>query len=187
MSGAVWDEVTVILRSQGHKVYCPTLPNAQTHNLNDHLNEVSRVITDNNLDQVILAGHSYGGLVITGVFNKMPDKITRLVFFDTSIPENGKSLRQIMNGYTPGSFEEAKVPAFRPFTDPLIFDQEKFNKVPKIYVNCKRSEFFDSCCRQAFTIVINTCRQNNWDYFVLDSGHLCMKDRPDETAAILDK
>jgi len=37
----------------------------------------------------------------------------------------------------------------------------------------------------AFTKVVNTCRQNNWDYFVLDSGHLCMEDRPEETAAIL--
>jgi hypothetical protein len=37
----------------------------------------------------------------------------------------------------------------------------------------------------AFTKVVNTCRQNNWDNFVLDSGHLCMEDRPEETAAIL--
>jgi hypothetical protein len=41
-AGAMWDEVTAILQSERHKVYCPTLPDAQTHNLNDHINEVPR-------------------------------------------------------------------------------------------------------------------------------------------------
>ena len=54
MSGAVWDEVAAILRSKGHKVFCPTLPNAQTSTLDNNINAVCDVIKDNKLDRVIL-------------------------------------------------------------------------------------------------------------------------------------
>ena len=185
MSGGIWDEVASILRSRGHKVYCPTLADADTHVLEDDLEIVSKVIIDNDLHDVILAGHSFGGPVITGAYDRVPENVATLVFFDTACPESGKSLRDLMESYTPGSFDGAGVPAYRPFTDPLVFDEDRFNALPKIYANCKRSEFFESCSRQAFTKVINTSKQNNWDFFALNSTHLCMEDRPEDTAAIL--
>jgi pimeloyl-ACP methyl ester carboxylesterase len=95
MPGAIWDEVASILRSRGHEVFCPTLPDAQTSNLDNDIDVVCKVIKDNKLDHVVLAGHSFGGIVITGAYDRMPDNVATLVFFDTSIPENGQSLRQL--------------------------------------------------------------------------------------------
>jgi pimeloyl-ACP methyl ester carboxylesterase len=91
------------LRKRGHLVFTPTLTGAgeRSHllsgdiNLTTHVTEIRNVIRYEDLSGVVLAGHSYGGMVITAVADQMPDKIAALVYLDAFVPEDGQSLFDI--------------------------------------------------------------------------------------------
>lgn len=100
--GWCYDRVAAILRSQGHRVFAPTLAglaerasmDARQIDLTTHINEVIELFERENLSKVVLCGHSYGGMVIAGVADRMPDRIENLVFLDAVVPENGKSMNE---------------------------------------------------------------------------------------------
>jgi pimeloyl-ACP methyl ester carboxylesterase len=82
-----------------HKVYTPTLTGLgeRSHiprkdiDLNTHVLDITQVFEYEDLNDVILVGHSYGGMVIGGVAEKKPHRIKRLVYLDRYIPQDGKS------------------------------------------------------------------------------------------------
>jgi pimeloyl-ACP methyl ester carboxylesterase len=88
------------LRKYGHDVYFPTLTGlgetshqiSKNISLDTHIQDVSQLIFYNDLKNVILVGHSYGGAVISGVAEIIPKRIKRLVFLDACIPENNKTI-----------------------------------------------------------------------------------------------
>ncbi len=93
--GWCWREVRDRLREQGHDVYTPTLtglgerqhlagPNV---NLDTHIEDVLNVLIWDELSNVVLVGHSYAGMVITGVADRAPDWISSLVYVDAVLPE----------------------------------------------------------------------------------------------------
>jgi pimeloyl-ACP methyl ester carboxylesterase len=92
--GWVWRDVRETLRARGHKVFTPTLTGTgdRVHlmspevGLDTHVTDVVNVIKFEELDDVILVGHSFAGLVITGVADKLRDKIHRVVFLDALVP-----------------------------------------------------------------------------------------------------
>src|SRR3712207_3108483 len=85
--GWKYARVAEALRARGHVVFTPTLTGQgeRAHlssgniNLTTHVTDVLNVIRYENLSGVVLAGHSYGGMVITAVADKVPDKIAALV------------------------------------------------------------------------------------------------------------
>src|SRR5438874_748553 len=90
--GWCYAKVAPRLREAGHLVYCPTLSGLadRAHlvgpeiDLNTHIEDVARLIFFEDLADVILAGHSYGGMVITGVGDRVPERIAHLVFLDAA-------------------------------------------------------------------------------------------------------
>ena len=179
-AGSVWDAVGKILRGKGHRVFAPTLTPPQNIGLADNINEVCSLIEREKLENVILAGHSYAALVITGVFDRMPERFARLIYIDSSIPASGRSLYGLIEDYG-GSVAGRGLPQFKPFTDALLFDEERWRKVPKVYIRCTRSEFAD-IGNKAFSIVK---ARADWTCCELDSKHHCMTEKPQETAQIL--
>ena len=181
-TGAMWDKVAYFLRDKGHRVFCPDLPSSKKIcGLEDDIEIVCKVVKGNGLRKIILAGHSYGGIVVAGVFGKMPGKIAELVFFDTAIPEDGKSLYQIMDGYAPGLVAKFRLPLEQPFTDAVHFDRKKLNAIPKKYVHCTKSEF-RPVGKKALAIVQ---KKRGWKCFSIESDHHCMVSHPMETAKVL--
>src|SRR5262249_26513263 len=97
--GWVWKSIATTLRQAGHEVYTPTLTGLgeRVHLLNrevglgTHIDDVANLLRFEDLDNVLLVGHSYAGMVITGVADQLPDRIAHLLFFDAVIPENGES------------------------------------------------------------------------------------------------
>jgi len=93
----VWRELAPRLRKAGHEVYAPTLTGigARKHLLNreidldTHIQDVIGVIDDADLSDIVLVGNSYGGMVITGVADRVPEKVASLVYLDAFVPENG--------------------------------------------------------------------------------------------------
>ena len=97
--GWCYSRVRKILARQGHEVFTPTLPGLGEHahlfspaiNASTHIEDVARLIEIENLSNVILVGHSYGGLVITGVADRVAERIAALVYIDAFVGEDGKS------------------------------------------------------------------------------------------------
>lgn len=100
----VWRQLAPRLRKAGHEVYAPTLTGigARKHlltreiDLGTHIQDVVGVIEDADLSDIVLVGHSYGGMVISGVADRMPEKIASLVYLDAFVPENGQSLFSLL-------------------------------------------------------------------------------------------
>lgn len=98
--GWCYDRVAAILRSQGHQVFAPTLAglaerasmDARQINLTTHIDEVVELFERDNLRDVVLCGHSYGGMVIAGVADQIPGRISNLIFLDAVVPDDGKCM-----------------------------------------------------------------------------------------------
>lgn len=102
--GWCWKKIIPLLRKYGHDVFAPTLTGLgeRSHlvskdiGLDTHILDILQVLIYENLDNVILVGHSYGGLVVGGVAEKVPDRIKRLVYLDAYIPQDNKSAFDII-------------------------------------------------------------------------------------------
>jgi len=101
--GWCYQKVTRLLQAAGHQVYALTLTGVgeRKHlvsaavDLDLHIQDVVQVLEFEDLRDVVLVGHSYGGMVITGVADRRPDRVGRLVYLDAANPADGQSLLEI--------------------------------------------------------------------------------------------
>lgn len=95
-----WKRVRKPLAKRGHEVFTPTLTGVadRSHlispqvNLDTHITDVVNLIRWEELENVVLCGHSYGGCVISGVADRVADRIGALVYLDAFVLQNGESL-----------------------------------------------------------------------------------------------
>jgi pimeloyl-ACP methyl ester carboxylesterase len=95
-----WKRVRKALQAAGHEVFTPTLTgvgershvNSTGTDLSTHISDVVNLIQWEELSDVILCGHSYGGFVITGAADRIPGQIRALVYLDAFVPEDGQCL-----------------------------------------------------------------------------------------------
>ena len=188
-----WDDVRAVLESHGQRTDAITLSDPEHSTLSGHISEVCDRIDACKVQDVCLVGHSYASFVITGVANTIPEKIARLIYVDSSIPESGNSLFDIFHlaGIDPGKFG---VPQWPPFTERLFFDQATMNKIPKTYIHCVHSQFLEMTKGIARNFrkqaegrnwIYTKTGDSNWSYCELDSDHYCMLKNPKELAEIL--
>ncbi|TVT26150.1 alpha/beta hydrolase [Amycolatopsis rhizosphaerae] len=98
-SGQSWDRVVPLLESAGHRVLAPSLTGYgdKAHllgpevGLGTHIDDVAGLIEGERLNDVVLVGHSYAGMVISGVAHRVPEWIAHLVFLDAMVPEDGET------------------------------------------------------------------------------------------------
>jgi len=91
-------------REAGHVVYTPTLTGLgeRVHlatpevGLTTHIDDSVNTLVFEELTEVVLAGHSYGGMVITGVADRVPARIGRLIYLDAVVPEDGEALVDLL-------------------------------------------------------------------------------------------
>src|SRR6266542_5784033 len=102
--GWCWHKVVPLLEHAGHEVYAPTLNGLAERaselspevGLDTHIQEIVGLLQEKNLHGVILVGHSYGGMVITGVVDAVPERIAHLVYLDTFVPRDGESMAGVV-------------------------------------------------------------------------------------------
>ena len=100
LGGWCWQEVARRLRDNGHDAYPLTLTGLgeRVHlaspevDLETHITDVVNVVEFEDLHDIVLLGHSYGGLVVTGAADKIPERISRLAYLDTAPLPDGDSL-----------------------------------------------------------------------------------------------
>ncbi|MEU7240156.1 alpha/beta fold hydrolase [Streptomyces sparsogenes] len=103
-SGRAWDRVVPLLTAAGHRPIAPSLTGYgdKAHllgpevGLDTHVEDVVRLITGEDLTDVVLVGHSYAGLVISSAANQVPDRISHLVYLDAMVPEHGETAADVL-------------------------------------------------------------------------------------------
>jgi len=99
-AGWAWKKVRPLMRARGHDIFTPTYTGVgeRSHlahkdiDLETHIADILGVLTCEELRDVILVGHSYGGMVATGVADRATDRISQLVYLDAFAPRDGQSL-----------------------------------------------------------------------------------------------
>jgi len=99
--GWCWQRVAERLTAQGHVIHAPTLAGVaeRAHlaeqneiTLDSQIAEIVDFVRDNDLRDIVLVGHSYGGFVVSGAAEQVEDRIATIVMLDAFVPENGKAL-----------------------------------------------------------------------------------------------
>jgi pimeloyl-ACP methyl ester carboxylesterase len=216
--GWCWAKVARLLRDAGHEVYTPTLTGLgeRAHlarpevDLDTHIQDVVAMLEAEELRQVTLVGHSYGGMVITGVAARTSGRIGHLVYLDAFVPEAGKSLLDyvgpgaaMMRETAVAHGEGWKIPSFPPerfgvtsqrdtewLTKHLVpqplrtFEQALpaggGEKLKRTYVYCSKPAM------GAFDQFAERLRDDRkWTFHDVKTGHDAMVTAPGEIAKIL--
>jgi pimeloyl-ACP methyl ester carboxylesterase len=127
-----WEDVAGRLRAQGLRVEVPTLPGMaeRAHEatpetgLHAHIDDVAALIERENLRDVVLVGHSYGGAVVTGVVHRCGERIAELVYLDGFVPRHGESLADILGADFVEASRAAAREAGTPHLIPPMFSVE---------------------------------------------------------------
>jgi len=114
--GWEWKSTGKFLTDDGHTVYRATLTglgermhlNSTDVDLEMHINDVVNLILFEDLKDVVLTGHSYGGMVITGVIDRIPERIKHVVFLDAAVPDDGMSIWDLFGAGAPQDPERFK-------------------------------------------------------------------------------
>ena len=100
----MWQRLAPVLRKAGHEVLTPSLTGVgeRAHlasasvNLETHIADVLGAIRYERLPEIVLVGHSYGGMVVTGVADRVPQLVRTLVYLDAFVPQSGQALVDLL-------------------------------------------------------------------------------------------
>ena len=103
-AGWAWKKMRPLLRAAGHEVFTPSYTGLgeRAHlahplvDLETHIQDVLAVIEAEDLTDIILVGHSYGGMVVTGVADRVPGKLKHLCYLDAFVPGDNQSLLDLV-------------------------------------------------------------------------------------------
>lgn len=210
--GWCWRRVVPALFAAGHRAFAITLTGLgeRAHlmvpsiTLATHINDVANVIEAEELDAVVLVGHSYGGLVITGVADRLTHRVAQLVYVDAVVPASGESWssghdqatrenrrRAIAElGYLPApdpavyglhgpdhawvARRQTRQPGSL-YDEPLVFDARRVGSIPRTFIDCVSPAL----------PTIDTARRRvraeaGWNLVELKTGHDPMISAPGE-------
>ena len=215
--GWAYRRVDSLLTAAGHRVYRPTLTGlgervhlgAPEVGLSTHVTDIVNVLLFEDLRDVVLVGHSYGGMVATGVADRVPERIRHLVFIDALLPDDGESLVTAsrgtgLEGFARRSVDSAQggyiVPSWvrrgarrptdvrqpvRTFTEPVSFRNEAARKLPGTYiltVEPGRAESEDD-----FAAFSRRAKARGYTHYVLRANHIPERSAPNELVALLQR
>jgi pimeloyl-ACP methyl ester carboxylesterase len=204
-AGYEWKEVGRRLQATGHTVYRPTLTGMgeRSHlsnpeiDLETHIMDVVNTILFEDLRDVTLIGHSYGGMVITGVADRVPDRLGRIVYLDAFLPENGEPANRpglslpVKDGFVPMPWNPPPSPPPHPmpqpaktFSQPLVLkNQEMVAKIPTTYILTvdpgKKPE------EDTFFRFYERARGRGWKLVVMEADHTPQFSRVTEIVQLL--
>ncbi|HUJ85579.1 MAG TPA: alpha/beta fold hydrolase [Burkholderiales bacterium] len=217
--GWAWKKIRQRLGARGHEVFTPTYTGLgeRAHlarpelGLETHVQDVLGVLEYEDLSDVVLLGHSYGGMVATVVADRAPQRIRRLAYLDAFAPRDGQALldlvapeerarrvalakaegegwRMAPNPPPPDTGAE-DLAWIGPRRVPLAlkaFEQPAklsgaADKLPRSYIYCTRSRPGD-----VFRQFRERARREGWQCFDLDASHSPNVTAPDTLAEILE-
>ena len=100
-TGNELEPVATVIAAAGHRPFTPTIKgnrpiDPRTIGLAEAIQSIVDYLDVNALTDIVLVGHSYGGMIITGVADRVPGRIRRLVYWNAFVPNNGESLNDML-------------------------------------------------------------------------------------------
>lgn len=218
-AGWAWKKMRPLLRARGHELYTPTHTGLgeRAHlaspriDLETHISDILGVLEYEDLADVMLIGHSYGGMVATGVADRARKRIAKLIYLDAHAPGDGESLfdlnpdrRSAMVGAARQSGEGWKMPPNpmppdtsaadqawampRRMPQPLKTFEQKLRlrhgalTLPRHYIYCQR-------CRpdDGFRKFYECAKREGWGHDEIDASHNPHITAPEALAVLLDR
>ena len=218
-AGWAWKKMRPRLRERGHELWTPTYTGLgeRVHlasndvKLDTHIEDVLKVLEFEDLREVVLIGHSYGGMVATGVADRAPERISQLIYLDAFVPRDGESLFDLSVPEDRNNAREAaqktgdamRIPPrpMPPDTNPAdlawanprrvpqpiaAFEQPirltgAVDQLPRTYIYCTKARQGD-VFRQFGK---RAKSEAGWEYREIDASHNPHITVPDELAAML--
>ncbi|MDE2561419.1 MAG: alpha/beta hydrolase [Sphingomonadales bacterium] len=206
--GWSYDRLAADLRAAGHRVLVAGLTGLGAHateinrsiTLTTHIDDICRQIEHAGVGRFVLAGHSYGGMVITGVAARLGARIDALVYLDAFLPQDGQSLWD-----TVGDFERDHYIGSQKFTPGLVAPLPGMENNPRLgrhplytllegvrltgeeaKVRRRVYVFAASWSPTPFTPFRDRVKDDPaWEYHEADAGHDVMGDQPQQVLEIL--
>lgn len=210
-SGGGWDWKMMdrLLTKRGHTVYRPTLTglgermhlNNPEIDLTTHVTDIVNAILFEDLRDVVLVGHSYGGMVITGVMDRIPRRISHAVFLDAAVPEDGESAAvlwpsiisdsRVADGIVYFSWLDPTYPvpgdvpqSLRTLTEPVSFNNPEAILIPATFIAFIAND--QTVEARAAEHSWQNAKARGWSIHTLDSDHNAQRSHPEELAALLE-
>jgi pimeloyl-ACP methyl ester carboxylesterase len=222
--GGGWDWKTVdrLLSARGHTVYRPSLTGlaervhlaSPTIGLQTHVDDIINVIRYEDLHDVVLVGHSYAGMVLTGIMEQIPERLSHVIFLDASVPNDGENFLAAMTAsgdpgasQTPplvdGYYQPTWVKAAQPppvdsrqpaktWADTVTYRNPAAQKLAVTYVS-----FTDDGVPPAADgklpgsryrwFMAARAKARGWRVLTLQSDHVAERSHPKELAELLDR
>jgi pimeloyl-ACP methyl ester carboxylesterase len=214
--GWCWSRVVPPLWKAGHRAYAPTLTGLgeRAHlysaaiTLDTHVTDVANVLACEDLRDVVLCGHSYGGFVISGVIERMPERIASAVFLDAFLPSDGESMYDLVANR--GRQLDAFVDAGGVGVPPIPARHFNVNEADRAYVDaqCSLQPIATFAQKIALTGAVDRvprrsyvratgypsppfdrargiAEERGWSVYDVPAGHDAMLDAPDRLVEIL--
>ena len=218
-AGWAWKKMHPLMRAAGHRLLTPTYTGLgeRAHlanpsiDLETHIQDVLNVIQYEDLRDIVLLGHSYGGMVATGVADRARDRIAQLIYLDAFVPNDGQSLLDLNEPARERMCELAKsgdgwrVPPnpSPPDTSPADLEWLTPRRVhmpiqcfetrlklhggeltlPRSYIYCTRIPPGDTFGQFA----ARARNEGGWRYFEIDASHSPNVTAPESLMALLEK
>lgn len=201
VGGWVYRDVEKILKYYGNNVFSPNLSEIEDEKkitLTNYANEIIELIIKNNLKDVYLVGHSFGGAVISVVAERISERIKYQIYIDSFFLENGeniltlfgeereKELIEISNKEGRGVYLPKRLfgkdhplikdMPFYPYLERIKLT-DKGKNIPGAYIDCLDSTGFEHLERPK-KIMKKRVQERNWVYITLDSTHIPMTKSP---------
>src|SRR5579871_873329 len=216
-----WRRMRAPLRAKGHELFTPTYTGlgdrfrftSPSVGLSTHIEDVAATIFHEDLRDVVLVGHSYGGMVATGVADGQPDRVAAILYLDAFVPEDGQCvldfdrpeerqrLQEIVRVHGAGWLvppsplapdlppEMAEWLRARRMPQPLRTFEEPIRlsgaaaRLPRGYIYCTQKQPGD-----VFGVIAARIRSDPaWRYREIDWGHTPNLGAPDRLADIIDE
>ncbi|MCR6642782.1 MAG: alpha/beta hydrolase [Sporocytophaga sp.] len=208
-----WDyaKVDSIYRTKGDVVYRPTLTGLgeRVHlsnaniNLTTYITDIVNVIKFENLHNVILVGHSYSGMVISGVAEQIPERISQLIYLDAMVPNDGESAKDVCGvlwnhfipfikdsmvlypfGTTKSTYPTDVPQPLKTYTEPLKISNPLVKKIPTSFIQMTK----DGKSESAYNAMgLNKAKERNWKIYSFEGGHYSMREQPENLVKKLEQ
>ena len=218
-AGWAWKKMRPLMRARGHEIFTPTQTGlgervhlaASSVSLSTHVEDTAAVLEFEDLSDVVLVAHSYGGMVATMVADRTPGRIRHLIYLDAFVPRDGESVAVLVGPEAAATMRAGAaaagagwqvpanpLPADTPPEDvawitprrkmqPVRCFEEAarltgaVERLPRSYVYCRKAGPGD-----VFRQFARRAQAESWPYRELDSGHNPHLNMPDTLADLLE-